>query len=74
MLEIERFRGKTPNSIRQELFAVVILSVVARTLTVIAPEVDDPKGAEIQFKNAVMTPAAEATVLVLDDPQRLSRS
>ncbi len=70
VLEIEKFHGKTPNSIRQELFAVLILSVIARTLTIIMPEVDNRKGAEFQFKNAVMTLAAEAAVLVPDDPLR----
>ncbi len=70
VLEIDKFHGKTPNSIRQELFAVAILSVIARTLTIIMPEANDPEGAEFQFKNAVMTLAAEAAVLVPDDPQR----
>ncbi|WP_143156307.1 IS4 family transposase [Desulfacinum infernum] len=55
VLEIEKFHGKTPNSIRQELFAVVIMSVIARTLMVITSKVEGPKGAEFQFKNAVMT-------------------
>jgi len=31
-LEIEKFHGRTSNSIRQELFAAVIMSVIARTL------------------------------------------
>jgi hypothetical protein len=69
VLEIEKFHGKTPNSIRQELFAVVIMSVIARTLMVITSRVQGLKGAEFQFKNAIMTLASEAAVLVPDDPE-----
>ena len=69
-LEVEQFHGKTPNSIRQELFAVAIMSVIARTLMVITSNLEGPKGTEFQFKNAIMTLAAEAAVLVPDDPQR----
>ncbi|MEJ5366665.1 MAG: IS4 family transposase [Desulfosoma sp.] len=70
VLEIEKFHGKTPNSIRQELFAVVIMSVIARTLMVITSRIEGPKGAEFQFKNAIMTLAAEASVLVPEDPNK----
>ncbi len=35
-LEIEKFHGRTSNSIRQELFALAIMSVIARTLMVLA--------------------------------------
>ena len=70
VLEIEKFHGKTPNSIRQELFAVVIMSVIARTLMVLTSRMHCPKRAEFQFKNAVMTLASEAAVLVPDDPER----
>jgi hypothetical protein len=70
VLEIEKFHGRTSNSIRQELFAVVIMSVIARTLRVLTSRIHGEKGAEYQFKNAIMTLAAEAAVLVPDDPQR----
>ena len=73
VLEIEKFHGKTPNSIRQELFAVVIMSVIARTLMVVTSRVHGPRGAEFQFKNAIMTLAAEAAILVPDDPERSCR-
>jgi hypothetical protein len=70
VLEIEKFHGKTSNSIRQELFAVVIMSVIARTLMVLTSRTHSSKGTEFQFKNAVMTLASEAAVLVPDDPER----
>jgi hypothetical protein len=69
-LEIEKFHGKSSNSIRQELFAVVIMSVIARTLMVLTDRVHGAGTAEFQFKNAIMTLAAEAAILVPDDPQR----
>ena len=74
VLEIEKFHGKTPNSIRQELFAVVIMSVIARTLMVITSRVHGPNTAEFQFKNAIMTLAAEAAILVPDDPERAAEA
>jgi len=70
VLEVERFHGKTPNSIRQELFAVVIMSVIARTLMVVTSRVHGPRNAQFQFKNAIMALAAEAAMLVPDDPER----
>lgn len=70
VLDIEKFHGKTPNSIRQELYGIVIMSVIARTLMAVASKVLGPKGAEFQFKNAVMTLAKEAAVLVPDDPEK----
>jgi hypothetical protein len=69
VLAIEEFHGKTSNSIRQELFAVMIMSVISRTLMVLsqwlAGDFREP-----QFKNAVMTLASEAAVLAADDPGR----
>lgn len=70
VLDIETFHGKTPNSIRQELFAAAIMSVIARTLMALTSEVLDTGAAEFQFKNAVMTLASEAAILVPDNPQK----
>ena len=69
-LEIEKFHGKSPNSIRQELFAAAIMSVIARTLMVFTERVHGTRTEAFQFKNAITTLAAEAAVLVPDDPQR----
>lgn len=66
VMEIEEFHGKSCNSVLQELFAAMIMSVIARTLMVLSQAlVDDPR--EPQFKNAVMTLASEAAVLAADD-------
>ena len=69
-LEVEKFHGKTPNSIRQELFAVAIMSVIARTLMMLATQEGNSFKVEYQFKNAVMTLAAEAAILAPHDPQK----
>ena len=70
VLEIEEFHGKSPNSIRQELYAVTIMSVIARTLMVVTSQVHGPSTAEFQFKNAIMTLAAEAAILAPDNPEK----
>ncbi len=71
VLEIEKFHGKSPNSIRQELYAVTIMSVIARTLMVVTSRVQGSRRkVEFQFKNAIMTLAAEAAVLAPDKPDR----
>jgi hypothetical protein len=70
VLEIEQFHGKSANSIRQELYAVAVMSVIARTLMVVTSRVHGPSGAEFQFKNAIMTLAAEAAILAPDDPDK----
>ena len=70
VLEIERFHGKTSNSIRQELFAAMIMSVISRTLMVLSTEIFGGKPIEPQFKNAVMTLASEAAMLTASDPEK----
>lgn len=70
VLEIEEFHGKSANSIRQELYAVSIMSVIARTLMVVTSRVHGSSTAEFQFKNAIMTLAAEAAILAPDDPDK----
>jgi hypothetical protein len=69
VLEIEEFHGKSCNSIRQELFAAMIMSVIARTLMVLSQMLAGD-AREPQFKNAIMTVASEAAVLAADDPEK----
>lgn len=70
VLEIERFHGKTPNSIRQELYAAMIMTVISRSLMVLSSRMFDQKSAEPQFKNAIMTLASEAAVLAAEEPEK----
>jgi len=69
VLEIEKFHGITPNSIRQELFAAMIMSVITRTLMSISLEAF-PGLQEFQFKHAILTVASEAAVFVSDNPKK----
>ncbi len=96
VLEIETFHSRTVNGIKQELFAAAIMSVISRTLMVIAPQIEHlqpqvppksqaqpkPPGEkkygsdkrkckkELQFKNAIMTLAAEAAILTPENPDQ----
>jgi hypothetical protein len=69
-LEIETFHSKTPDGIRQELFAAAVMSVIARTLMVITGELFGSANDEYQFKNAIMALASDAAILSADDPQK----
>jgi hypothetical protein len=62
-LDIETFHSQTENGIRQELFAILILAVIARILMALITDPDHPAGAEPQFKHAMITLAEEAFVL-----------
>lgn len=68
VLEVERFHGKSCNSIRQELFAAAIMTVITRTLMKVSSDFPGERAGEPQFKNAVMTLASEVTVLIADNP------
>ena len=85
-LNVETFHSKTSNGIRQELFAIIIMAVIARILMVLSmvtsaqTEISKEKKPpdtqklldtlpEPQFKNAVMTLAAEAAILAPHAPE-----
>ena len=59
-LDIETFHSQTENGIRQELFAILIMAVIARTMMVL---LTDPEQAQPQFKHAIITLASEAALL-----------
>ncbi len=69
-LEIERFHSKTPNGVRQEVFAAMIMSVISRTLMMLAARQWLPDDRECQFKHAMATLASEAALLTPDDPEQ----
>jgi hypothetical protein len=69
-LEIEHFHSRTPHGIRQELFSAMILTVIARTLMVLAANQVLADERECQFKNALLTLSAEAALLVPDNPEQ----
>ena len=69
-LEIEQFHSRTPNGIRQELFAAMIMSVIARTLMKIAAEKFLDEKQACQFKNAILSLASEAAILLPENPEQ----
>jgi hypothetical protein len=68
VLDVEKFHGKSPNSIRQELFAAMIVTVIARMMAAIAHEAADMGEKRCQMKNAVITLAVEAAILAPENP------
>ena len=69
-LDIETFHSQTENGIRQELFAILIVAVIALRLTALMTDPDHPAGVEPQFKHAVITLAQEAFILTPKCPER----
>jgi len=69
-LDIERFHARTPNGIRQELFAAMIMTVISRTMMMWSAKRLLPYDRECQFKNAILTLASEAAFLVPKDPEQ----
>jgi hypothetical protein len=62
-LDSETFHSHTENGIRQELFAILLVAVIARLLMVLMTDRDHPSGVEPQLKHAMITVATEAAVL-----------
>lgn len=73
MFEVEKFHGRTSNSIFQEIYAAAIMTVIARSLTMIASQATETKTPEYQLKNAIMTLASEVAVLACDNPQAVAQ-
>jgi hypothetical protein len=69
-LEIEQFHSRTVNGIRQELFAAMIMTVIARTLMRIAADQYLGEKQLCQFKHAILTLASEAAILVPEHPEQ----
>lgn len=72
--EIERFHTKTVNGVRQELFAVLIVCVIARTistLSVVSESVETEKCYKApQLKNAVKCVARDIAVFLVINSER----
>jgi hypothetical protein len=69
---IEQFHSHTPHGIRQELFAILISCVIARTLTALSVPSEARETAQCfvhpQLKNALMSFAREAALLTPAHP------
>lgn len=69
VLEVEQFHGYSVNSIKQELLAAAIMTVISRTMMGLASDPTAAGAMEPQFKNAILTLASEAAVLAPEDPE-----
>lgn len=69
VFDADKFHGKTVNSIKQELWAAAIMSVISRTLMILSSDTREDSNIDPQFKNAIMTLASEAAVLVPENPE-----
>lgn len=67
---VEKFHSKSPNGIRQELYANAIVSVISRILMHFTHDTKDKRRIEPQFKHAVLAFAREAFLLTPYDPQK----
>lgn len=71
---IEQFHSQTPNGIRQELFAILIGCVIARTLTALSVPSESLETAQCivqpQLKNALMSFARDAALLTPAHPEK----
>jgi hypothetical protein len=72
--EIERFHSKTVNGVQQELFAILIVCVIARTITALSVPSEAVETGQCtkapQLKNATKSVAREAALLAATDPER----
>jgi hypothetical protein len=69
-LQLETFHSRTPTGIRQELFAAMIMTVIARTLMMLAAKACLAEHQQCQFKHALLTLAAEAALLIPENPEQ----
>ena len=72
--EIERFHSKTVNGVQQELFAILIVCVIARTISALSVPSEAVETAQCnkapQLKNAVKSVAREVALLAASHPER----
>lgn len=69
-LDIEQFHSRTPNGIQQELFAILFMTVISRTLMMLSATTGNSRRIEPQFKHTIMTLASEAVVLASKNPNK----
>ena len=68
--EIETFHGHSENSIRQELFAVGIMTIIAKLLSATVANDGKKQGCFPQAKHAIIALANDAAMLTAHNPER----
>ncbi len=66
--EIETFHSRSKNGVKQEMFAIMVMCVIARTLMVLMTEQNPERLCAPQFKNAMRTLASETALLTVKNP------
>jgi len=65
VLDVERFHGRSPQAVRQELYAAAIMSVLGRLLTALAAP---PSKNQPQLKHALAALTEQACLLAAEQP------
>ncbi len=63
-IDIEYFHSKNPNGIKQELYAIAIMTIITRTISAMTTDEKDINSKEPQFKNAIITLANDIAIFV----------
>jgi len=66
---IETFHSRSENGVKQEMFAILVMCVIARTLMVLMTEPNPERLCTPQFKNAMRTLASDAALLTAKNPE-----
>jgi hypothetical protein len=69
-IEIEKFHSRSPNGIRQELFAAAIMSLIGRLLINLTGTTAQEGRIAPQFKNAVIAVSRDAFLLTPESPEK----
>lgn len=70
VLDVEVFHSRTPEGIMQELFAAMIITVIARGIAAFCESVYNLEPQQVQAKNAVIVLANDAALLVPEHPEK----
>jgi len=66
--DIERFHSRTARGVQQELFAVMVLTVISRTMGVLSETLHELPSGRVQRKHAALALAREAALLTPTNP------
>ena len=69
-LDIDYFHSKNPNGIKQELYAVAIMTIFTRLTAAISTNEEDIFYKEPQFKNAILTFANDTVIFISKNIKR----
>jgi hypothetical protein len=72
-MHVECFHGKTPNSVLQELYAIAIVAVIARLLSVLMDQTASSGRGKCQLKNACIALAHNIALMATNDAPKAAR-